>query len=170
MKRLSIRFRGNGKTPKACTDCNPRRSARRAPLHVLPGLLGAVLISAAGATALVMAQAEQAPPRRPNQTAEFMQTKLPHVHKVIDALAMEDFEDLAQEAQTLELLTLEESWLVATTDDYRRHSTDFRRSLQDLREAAKTKNIHAATLAYVDMTFKCVKCHAHVRGLPVPQQ
>lgn len=130
-------------------------------------LLATSVACAFGAVVLFAAQNNE-PNRRPNQVGTFMRTKLPHVHEVINAIAVEDFDSIAREAQSLELLTLEESWLVVQTDDYRRHSIDFRRACEDLREAAKTKDISAATLAYVDMTFKCIKCHKHVRGLPVP--
>lgn len=43
------------------------------------------------------------------------------------------------------------------------HSNEFRRSAENVAQAAKNKNIEGATLVYMDMTMVCVRCHKHVR-------
>lgn len=52
---------------------------------------------------------------------------------------------------------------VFKTPQYELYSNEFRRSAQTMVEKAKDKNIDGATLAYVNMTLTCVKCHQHVR-------
>ncbi len=45
-----------------------------------------------------------------------------------------------------------------------RPSAEFRHSIERLIEAAKAKDVDATSLAYVDMTLKCVHCHKYVRS------
>jgi hypothetical protein len=42
-----------------------------------------------------------------------------------------------------------------------------RSSAESVAQAAKNKNIEGATLAYMDMTMVCVRCHKHVREIRV---
>lgn len=95
--------------------------------------------------------------------SKFMRAKLGHSQKLIEALALEDYEQLAKNAQATSLLTQAEIWQVLQTPEYLQHSTEFRRAADALTEAAKKKNLDGAALAYVDMTLKCVNCHKYVR-------
>ncbi|MEZ6079955.1 MAG: hypothetical protein R3C56_31060 [Pirellulaceae bacterium] len=56
-----------------------------------------------------------------------MQRKLDHAKRVLEGLAIEDFELIAREAQSLSLLSLESNWNVLTTEEYIQQSSDFRR-------------------------------------------
>jgi cytochrome c556 len=57
----------------------------------------------------------------------------------------------------------EATWLLSDSDDYLRLSEQFRRSINEFKQAAVKKNIDAAALAYSDMTRDCVRCHKHIR-------
>jgi cytochrome c556 len=75
-------------------------------------------------------------------------------------------------AQTILELTKcvkEATWRINDTDKYLSFSTVFLGTLEDLQKAAKKQNLDAATLAYVDMTRSCVKCHTHLRETRVGQ-
>jgi hypothetical protein len=102
---------------------------------------------------------------RPNEVSVFMKAKLTHSQKLIEGLAIEDYDLLAKNAQRLSLLSQESTWKVLQTVDYLRYSNEFRRSTDALREAAEDKNLDGATLAYVQMTMNCVKCHKYVRQI-----
>ena len=52
------------------------------------------------------------------------------------------------------------------TDDYRLQMAVFRRSAETVSKRAKEGNLDGATLAYVDMTLTCVKCHQTTRDRP----
>jgi hypothetical protein len=95
--------------------------------------------------------------------AEVMKQKLASVEKVLAGLALEDYEVIAQNSQRLSLLTLEESWNVLGTPEYRRESDEFRRAADMLTRSAKEKNIDGATLAYLQVTLNCVHCHKLLR-------
>ena len=94
----------------------------------------------------------------------FMRIKLMASQQVLEALAVENFDSMAKHAQHISLLTREEGWNVVQTAEYRSRSTEFRRTADRLTAAAKKKNLDGATLAYLDLTQKCVECHKYLRG------
>ncbi len=120
-------------------------------------LLGAGLLT----LALGSLVAAQMPPME--SPKPFMQRKLVHAQKVLEAIAMEDYQRIEHHAQQLSLLSQAATWNVINTPEYLMHSREFRRAAEQMRDAAKRKNLDAATLAYVQMTMKCVECHKHVR-------
>jgi cytochrome c556 len=106
----------------------------------------------------------------PDKNVEkFMRAKLVHAQKLLEALALEDFDALVKHSQDLDLLSQATTWQVMQTAEYLAHSKEFQRSAQSLNEAAKKKNIDGASLAYVEMTFKCVNCHKYVRHIRTAQ-
>lgn len=100
---------------------------------------------------------------QPDQLKTFMQRKLELSKNVLEALAMEDFEQLAKNSQGLSLLSMESGWNVLTTEEYMRQSADFRRAVQVITEAARENNIDRAALSYVNLTVRCVECHKYMR-------
>lgn len=98
-----------------------------------------------------------------DKVAVFMQAKLKHSQLVLKGLAMEDFDLIAKNSQAMSLLCEDEIWMVLQTPEYRERSTEFRRSVDTVTEAARKKNLEAAALGYVDVTLKCVNCHKFVR-------
>lgn len=103
--------------------------------------------------------------QQPDDLKLFMRAKLTHSQKLLEGLATEDYNLLAKHAQELALLSQATNWNVMQTEDYLQHSIEFRRAANAITEAAKQKNLDGATLAYVDMTMKCVRCHKYVRGV-----
>ena len=49
------------------------------------------------------------------------------------------------------------------TAKYEYHANAFQRAAEVAIEKAKAKNIDGATLAYLDLTLTCVRCHQHTR-------
>jgi hypothetical protein len=101
--------------------------------------------------------------RGQDNVAVFMKAKLNHSQQVLKGLALEDFDLIAKHAQAMSLLCEDENWMVLQTPEYRERSTEFRRSVDSITEAAKKKNLEGAALGYVDATMKCVNCHKYVR-------
>lgn len=102
---------------------------------------------------------------QPNEVSDLMALKMQRAERVLEALALADFDTLAKESQGLSLLSQEAAFKVLMTPEYVQQSIEFRRSANALTKAAKDKNIDAAALAYVEMTMKCVSCHKHVRDV-----
>lgn len=94
---------------------------------------------------------------------DLMGVKLVHAKDLLEALALEDFESIARNAQQLELLSRDSGWSVLQTQTYRELSNEFRRASRSLNESARAKNLDGASLAYVQLTLNCVQCHKHVR-------
>jgi len=117
------------------------------------------------AVAIGMTSAAAFGQERPDDVGVFMKAKLEHMKKVIEGLALEDHNLIAKHAQELSLISQATNWQVIQTPEYRTHSTDFRRSADALRNAALKKNLDGATLAFVEMTMKCVQCHKYVRDI-----
>jgi hypothetical protein len=92
-----------------------------------------------------------------------MQWKLEHSQKLLAGLALEDHAALAKHAEQLRILSLDASWQVLQTPEYARQSQQFRRTAATLKEAALQHNLDGATLAYVDLTMRCIDCHRYVR-------
>ena len=78
---------------------------------------------------------------RPNAAAGPMKLKLKHVQKVLEGVALEDFDAIAKNAETLGLLAQDENWQVYQTLEYRQRSADFQRIANELAKSAKQKNI-----------------------------
>jgi cytochrome c556 len=98
----------------------------------------------------------------------FMKAKLEHSQKTLEGLAKADFDLVVKHSQAISLLCEDELWAVLKTPEYQDRSNEFRRSVNAITDAARKKNLEAATLAYVDATMKCVSCHKYVRQTRQP--
>lgn len=123
-------------------------------------IIAAVLISTAGAGALVYGFQEQ----KVHQDSKlFMQRKLDNAKGIVTGLALEDYDLISKNAQDLMLLSHESEWNVFQTQSYLGMSREFRGSAQRLRDSANEKNLDGATLAYFEVTLNCVRCHKYIR-------
>lgn len=103
--------------------------------------------------------------QQPNQVADFMRVKLENSQAILEGLALEDFDLIAQNSQNISLMSQAANWQVLQTPEYLQHSGEFRRTADALTAAAKDKNLDGAALRYVELTMKCVNCHKYVRGV-----
>ena len=118
---------------------------------------------AIGSLLMMAALAAAAPAAAEDKLSDFMKAKLVHAERTLEGLAKEDYELVVQHSQAISLLCVDEMWAVLKTPEYQARSNDFRRSVDAITDAARKKNLEAATLAYVDATLKCVSCHKYVR-------
>src|SRR5579872_4470524 len=99
----------------------------------------------------------------PKKEDNLMQRKLKHAQKVLEGLAINDFDKIGDNAQELMKISQLNEWKVVKTPRYATYSNEFQENVEKLIKSAKDKNLDGATLAYVEMTTTCVKCHKHVR-------
>jgi hypothetical protein len=92
-----------------------------------------------------------------------MKKKLASAQNVLEGLALNDFPKIADNADELMAISKAAEWQILKTATYELYSNEFRRTVQNMGKQAKAKNTDGATLAYVEMTLTCVKCHQHVR-------
>jgi hypothetical protein len=114
---------------------------------------------------LLAAEPQQQPAAETNQVGEFMRAKLLHSQGVLEGLSMEKYDLIARNSQSMSLLSQASNWQVLQTPEYRQRSTEFRRSVDALTEAARQRNLDGATLSFVQVTMKCVSCHKYVRSV-----
>jgi hypothetical protein len=132
-----------------------KRSILATVLALTTLLVGGYLLAPTGS------EAQQQPGT--GQRSVFMRLKLQPVKDILEGIALEDFDRIAAQAERVHLLSLDESWMVIQTDEYRRQSDEFRRSVATITRAAKEKNIDGVTLGYMQMTLNCVRCHRQLR-------
>lgn len=93
-----------------------------------------------------------------------MRDKLKHMSEILSGLTVENFEQVAENAATLAMISRATSWHVAEpTAKYQRLSKNFQEQARDLERHALEKNIEAATLDLVRMNISCTECHQHMR-------
>jgi len=146
--------------PIACLSLYPQGNTLMKSYSRLSLTVVALVLASIPAAAL----ADDADPP-PEKISKYMRAKLVHSQKILEALALEDFEQMAKHSQDLKLLSQESIWNVLQTEQYVLHSDDFRRRTNALTDAAKKKNLDAASLAYVELTLNCVQCHKYVRDV-----
>jgi hypothetical protein len=94
---------------------------------------------------------------------KFMRQKLEHSKGVLEGLALEDFDMIARNADAMRTLGQDARWRVSPNLNYLRLSSEFQDLANELVRSARKRNLDGATLAYVDLTLNCVKCHKLVR-------
>lgn len=93
---------------------------------------------------------------------QIMDHKLSHSQDILASLAKEDFASMAASAEELMDLT-EEQWVVNETPEFRAHLKNFWVVLEGLKTSAESEDLDEATVAYMQMTLSCVKCHKYLR-------
>jgi len=102
--------------------------------------------------------------KRSRAAKEFMHDKLELSQKILEGVAIEDWDLVIAKGTKLSTMTQEADWRVFENPNYDAQSKAFRQHVDSLVKAAKKKDLDAATLAYVRMTMSCVDCHKAVRG------
>lgn len=122
-----------------------------------------ILYSLSVAALLVSLPAVSGDDKKDRGTSDLMKKKLEHSQKVLEGIALNDCDKIVKHAEELIALSKLAEWKVLKTAKYEVYSNEFRRTAQNMVDEAKTKNLDGATLAYLDLTLNCVKCHKHVR-------
>lgn len=127
----------------------------------LSGIVALVAALAASISA-VMSRADE-PKKDKDATQALMQRKLKESQKALEGLALNDFKKIAASSDELIEVSKAAEWKVLKDAQYELFSNEFRRRVDQMGKAAREKNIDGATLAYVEVTMTCVRCHQHVR-------
>ena len=105
-----------------------------------------------------------AQPKLPVGTKDFMRQKMEHAQKILEGLALEDYDLIIGKSKKLSAMSQEATWQVFQNPACDQQSLDFRRTVDAITKAAQKKNLDGATRAYGRMTASCVECHKLVRG------
>lgn len=124
-------------------------------LYFFGSLILAVLFSA------IPIYSQQGPK---SDTKDVMKFKLHHTQRVLEGIATENYEVIADNAKKLKALSQQVDWQIRQTSAYQKYTADFVRTTDLLVKAANGKNVDAATVAYFQMTVSCTTCHKYLRG------
>ena len=94
-----------------------------------------------------------------------MKEKLKTSQKLLEGIALADYNKVITSSEDLIQLTKTEEWMVYKTPKYELFSNEFRRAAENVISKAKLKNIDGVTLAYFELTVSCVRCHTYVREI-----
>lgn len=108
-------------------------------------------------------------PPKPGKKPSIMEKKLSAAQKILEALALNNFPQIKENAELLNDLSKQAAWKLIDTPRYEQYSEEFQRVTLKMANHAKEKNLDAVALEYVDMTLLCVKCHQHTREVRIGQ-
>ena len=111
--------------------------------------------------------------KKKRETDPLMAAKLKESQTLLEGLTLNKFDKIQKSAEELLRISKEAQFRkVLATPQYEVHANNFQRSTELVIEKAKAKNLDGATLAYLDMTLTCVRCHQYTReagiGLRTP--
>jgi hypothetical protein len=104
----------------------------------------------------------QDPPTK-DAKAGIMRLKLIPAKMILEGIALHDFKAVRKNSEQLRLLTLDASWMLVQTEAYTKQTADFERALKLLNRMCEEENIEGVTLAYMQVTMRCVECHRALR-------
>jgi len=105
---------------------------------------------------------EQDEPRK--GLSKFMRQKLEASSTVLEGLCTEDLELVSKGSKVLLQMSHEERWRVSADMLYRRYSNEFSAAVEELLKESEDQDMDGTSLAWVNVTMKCLKCHEWVRG------
>jgi hypothetical protein len=100
----------------------------------------------------------------------FMRMKLDASQKILEGLAMDDFELIQEGAAKLEEMSAAEKWRVTNDAIYREHSNDFQKIARRLAKNAKAGKLEASALTWLEATMQCIECHKWTRANLIANQ
>jgi cytochrome c553 len=110
-------------------------------------------VAAAGSTSLVGSQ---------RSTAEIMHRKLDASQRLLGALVLAQYDNIAELGHELDSLAEFQSWFVLPTPEYALYTREFRDAAKSMTAAATRKDVGAAFEAYTSMVGTCIQCHDYM--------
>jgi cytochrome c556 len=96
-------------------------------------------------------------------TARVMREKLGHSQKILEAILTSNFALLDRESAALAKVTEAPAWTVLKGPEYMKQSEVFLKTLRELRDAAKERDLDAAVQRYNALTTSCFACHRYMK-------
>jgi len=103
-------------------------------------------------------------------TGRVMREKLGHSQKILEAILTSNFAQLERESAALSKATESSAWTVLKGPEYIQQSERFLKSLRDLSDAAKERDLDAAMNDDQSLTTSCYGCHRFMKDKRVAGQ
>lgn len=94
--------------------------------------------------------------------SKVMRAKLDHAQRILEAVVTSNWQQLDRESRELVRVTQDPAWTVLKMPEYGRYSAAFLRATDDLIEAAKLRDLEAASLGFISLSTSCVSCHRYI--------
>lgn len=101
--------------------------------------------------------------------SKFMRQKLQASSQILEGLCTEDLELVSEGSAVLLQMSNEERWRVSNDIMYRRYSKEFATAVEELQKESEDQDMDGTSLAWVNVTMKCLKCHEWVRNTVLAQ-
>ena len=95
--------------------------------------------------------------------AGIMRMKLEPAKSILEGIAVGNYQAVRRSTEQIRLLTLDENWMHIQSESYREQTKNFERSLNLLKRMCDEKDMDGVTLAYMQVTMRCVECHRSLR-------
>jgi len=115
-----------------------------------------------GIAVLLAAVISGPPPSAQTPIKPVMRAKLDHSQKILEAVVTGNWLLLDRESREMALIVRDPAWSALAMPEYSRHSEAFLRATNDLREAARLRDLESASLGLVALTTSCVSCHRYL--------
>ena len=109
-------------------------------------------------------------PESADPQTSFMRLKLQASTSILEGLCTEDMQLVGTGCDQLLKMSLEERWRVSGDNVYRRYSTEFQAAIEELKQESAEADLHGTSLAWINVTMKCLKCHEWVRTVVLAGQ
>ncbi len=137
-------------------------------------LLAAGLLFCYGPAIDLVAQEKEPPPSEAKAVGKgethqgkpvsfWMKKKLEYSKNVLEGIAAGDFDQVAQNAQTMRGLNAVESFVRGRNPGYRAQLQLFEESLDEIIRQSNKENLEGITLGFHQLTTSCVHCHKQLR-------
>ena len=114
-----------------------------------------------GMAILVVAAAASSSAQTP-RLQRVMRDKLARSQSILEAVVTSKWEQLDRESRALARVSQDPAWSVLQMPEYVRYSQAFLRATDDLIEAAKLRDLEAASLGFISLSTSCVSCHRYI--------
>jgi hypothetical protein len=94
---------------------------------------------------------------------DIMRAKLAHAHAILDAITLENWEQIALNADDLAALSEMAEWRVHTSPAYGTFSENFRQTVRQLARDARAESATAVADDFAEVTRACLACHTYLR-------
>ena|SRR5215213_2640882 len=122
------------------------------------------LLYAALILPLVVVPSSSQERKKKREPDPLMAAKLKESQAMLEGLTLNDLAKVQASAERLlEISKAAQLRKASNAPAYEAHASYFQRSAELAVEKAKARNIDGATLAYVEMTVTCVRCHQYTR-------
>lgn len=96
--------------------------------------------------------------------SKFMRQKLEASTQILEGLCTEDLQLVSDGSKVLLSMSNEERWRVSNDIMYRRYSQEFATAVEELQKESSDQDMDGTSLAWINVTMKCLKCHEWVRN------